>query len=474
MDQVQTIRYLVVKERRSIRSVAKEFGIGRNAIRRYIRGAEVGKRKKGHRPAPVLNKVRTRIDEILADSRRWTQGKQKLTAVRLHEMLKTEGFSVGKTLVTEYVAEWKRTQREVYVPLVHAAGDSAQVDFFEVFIDLQGIRRKAYLFVMRLMFSGRDFCWIYERQDQLSFLDGHQRAFSLFGGVPARAVYDNLKAAVKRIIGAERQLSEKFAALMAHYGFEPCFARPGEGHDKGGVESRGKSIRWNHLVPIPVGNNLEEINQRLADRLDRNYNRERFAEELKHLRPAPTPFLVCNARIVWTGRQSLVRLEGAVYSVPSAWARLDITARLYPDKVEFIYNSEVVSHERKRAGERSIDYRHYLRELSRKPQALRQVAPQLLMTLGEPFKAGYEKLVRLHGPREAPRLFGEILRLIESLGWETVSRRLTEALQKDRPLLFTIRGRNNQIPPGAIPESMRIDVVSARASDYDCLLGGAR
>jgi transposase len=43
---------------------------------------------------------------------------------------------------------------------------------------------------MRLMYSGRDFAWIYERQDQVSFLDGHVRAFAHFGGVPARIAYD--------------------------------------------------------------------------------------------------------------------------------------------------------------------------------------------------------------------------------------------------------------------------------------------
>ena len=43
---------------------------------------------------------------------------------------------------------------------------------------------------MRLMYSGRDFAWIYERQDQISFLDGHVRAFAHFDGVPARVAYD--------------------------------------------------------------------------------------------------------------------------------------------------------------------------------------------------------------------------------------------------------------------------------------------
>ena len=57
---------------------------------------------------------------------------------------------------------------------------------------------------MRLMYSGRDFAWIYERQDQISFLDGHVRAFAHFEGVPARVAYDNLRAAVVRILVGDR------------------------------------------------------------------------------------------------------------------------------------------------------------------------------------------------------------------------------------------------------------------------------
>ena len=107
---------------------------------------------------------------------------------------------------------------------------------------------------MRLMYSGRDFAWIYERQDQISFLDGHVRAFAHFDGVPARVAYDNLRAAVVRIlVGGARTLTPRFAALASHYLLEPCFCRPGEGHDKGGVEARGKAVRQQALVPIPSG-----------------------------------------------------------------------------------------------------------------------------------------------------------------------------------------------------------------------------
>ena len=93
------------------------------------------------------------------------------------------------------------------MPLTYRPGDLAEVDFFEVLVDVDGTRRKAWLFLMRLMYSGRDFAWIYERQDQISFLDGHVRAFAHFDGVPARVAYDNLRAAVVRIlVGGARTL----------------------------------------------------------------------------------------------------------------------------------------------------------------------------------------------------------------------------------------------------------------------------
>ena len=133
-------------------------------------------------------------------------------------------------------------------------------DVFARLVDIDGHRRKAWLFLMRLMYSGRDFAWIYERQDQVSVLGGHVRAFTHFGGVPARVAYDNLKAAVVRIlVGGERTLTARFAALASHYLLEPCFCRPGEGHDKGGVESRGKAVRRQALTPIPSAPTLEAI-----------------------------------------------------------------------------------------------------------------------------------------------------------------------------------------------------------------------
>ena len=194
--------------------------------------------------------------------------------------------------------EVKRRKAEVFIPLVHRPGDEAQVDFFEVTVDEAGTRRKAWQFLMRLMYSGRDFAWLYDRCDQLSFLDGHVQALEYFGKVPHRSIYDNLSPAVARVTFPRRRLTERFTALVSHYLFEPCFARVGEGHDKGGVEGRGNAVRLQHLTLIPQGKSLRELSEQLLGRLEEEARGkvnaegksvlERFGEELERMRPLAT------------------------------------------------------------------------------------------------------------------------------------------------------------------------------------------
>jgi len=426
------------------------------------------------------------VETLLAESGQWTGGKQRLTATRLHELLVAEGHHVGVTVVKDAVAEWKRQRREVFVPLTYRPGDLAEVDFFEVLVDVDGTRRKAWLFLMRLMYSGRDFAWIYERQDQISFLDGHVRAFAHFEGVPARVAYDNLRAAVVRIlVGGTRTLTPRFTALASHYLLEACFCRPGEGHDKGGVESRGKAVRQQTLVPIPSGPTLVGINDALLARMDARLETTRdaagqtigarFTEEQRRFRLAPIPFAPEATTLATVTPRALVRLEGAVYSVWTRWAGLDLVVRVGPSTVTIVgRDGAQVQHPRKRFGERSIDYRHYLTELARKPQAVRQVLPDLLRDLGAPFLAIWDQLHGAHGPRDAARLFAKVLGQLDTQGAAIVVPALTAALATGTPLLLALtpaRASIDRMALDAVPAPLRaIDVGSGCAADYDAWL----
>jgi len=488
MDQVHVVRHKVLVEGRTQRAVARELGLSRTTVGKYMGQAAPMRQAAAPRPRPVWDAVAERVQAILADSVRWTAGKQRLTATRLHALLVAEGQCVGVTVIKDAVAEWKRQRREVFVPLTYRPGDLAEVDFFEVLVDVDGTRRKAWLFLMRLMYSGRDFAWIYERQDQISFLDGHVRAFAHFDSVPARIAYDNLRAAVVRIlVGGARTLTPRFEALTSHYLLEACFCRPGEGHDKGGVESRGKAIRQQVLVPIPVGPTLAAINAMVLAQMDARLDTkrdaagqtigERFVEEQRQCRPAPTPFAPEATTFATVSPRALVRLEGAVYSVWTRWVGLDLVIRIGASTVTIVGRDGVrVTHPRKRFGERSIDYRHYLAELARKPQAVRQVLPDLLRDLGDPFPAIWDQLHGAHGPREAARHFAKVLGQLETHGAALVVPALRAALTTGAPLLLALTSAPSpvRVALDALPAPLRdIDVASGCAADYDgWLLGG--
>lgn len=480
MDQVHIVRHKVLIEGRSQRQVAKELGLARDTVRKYLTEAVPMRKETQPRARPVWETVRARVEGLLTEAARWTGGKQQLTATRLHELLVAEGHQVGVTVVKEAVAEWRRQRREVFVPLTYRPGELAEVDFFEVLIDVAGTRRKGWLFLMRLMYSGRDFAWIYERQDQVSFLDGHVRAFAHWGGVPARLAYDNLKAAVVRIlVGGERALTPRFTALASHYLFEPCFCRPGEGHDKGGVEGRGQAVRRQALTPIPSAPTLEAINQALLARMDARLETgrdgtgetigTRFAREAAAFRLLPPPFAAAATTVVTVSPRALARLDGAVYSVPCRWARLDLVAHVGATTVTIVgRDGTPIPHPRKRFGERSIDYRHYLPELAKKPQAVRQVLPELLRDLGDPFPAVWAQFHAAHPAREAARLFAKVLGQMEVHGLAHVAATITHALTTGTPILLALTPAIVAPPAVDVPPALRDLVIDGGcATDYD-------
>jgi transposase len=87
------IRHKVPVEGRSGRAVARELGISRNIVRKYL--AVAGPRRVEHkpRPRPVLERARARLEELLSTWR--TTPKQRVTGVRLHQQLVEEGFRVS-------------------------------------------------------------------------------------------------------------------------------------------------------------------------------------------------------------------------------------------------------------------------------------------------------------------------------------------------------------------------------------------
>jgi predicted transcriptional regulator len=80
VDQVHVIRHKVLVEGRSQRQVAKEFGISRVTVRKYLAESVPIRKETEPRARPVWDEVGPRIEALLAEAPQWTAGKQQLTA----------------------------------------------------------------------------------------------------------------------------------------------------------------------------------------------------------------------------------------------------------------------------------------------------------------------------------------------------------------------------------------------------------
>jgi hypothetical protein len=196
-------------------------------------------------------------------------------------------------------------------------------------------------------------------------------------------------------------------------------------------------------------------------------------------RPRLAGFEVSTEGEVTPTRRCLVHVEGAYYSGWSEWYGRDVRAYVGVDEVELVGpDGRRVVHARQPFGGKAIDYRHYLPELAQKPQAVRQVADELLRDLGEPYATLWRGLVDEHGPKQAARVFARVLAAIVERGDAAVAACVRGALATGEPILLALRPPDTSPPPvpvDTLPRSLAgIDVAAGRAADYDVLLGGSR
>ena len=97
--------------------------------------------------------------------------------------------------------------------------------------------------------------------------DAHWHGFRVFGGVPGRGIYDNMRTAVDRVgRGKERQVNIRFLAMTNHYVFEPEFCNPAAGWEKGQVEKNVRDSRHQMLQGMPDFPDLAALNAWLEQR----------------------------------------------------------------------------------------------------------------------------------------------------------------------------------------------------------------
>ena len=311
---------------RSVRGIARELGIARNTVRRYLHAPEA------MRPGPRRRRS-SKLDVYVAYvERRLGEGLEN--CVVLHRELRERGYDGGYSILKAYVSPRRRREPRATMRFETEPGEQAQVDWGSFnYLGADGRRHRLWAFVMVLGWSRALYVEFVRRADVASFMQCHVNAFDYFGGVPRRCLYDNAKVVVLgRDADGRPEWNRRMLDLSLRIGFELRVCQPYRAQTKGKVESGVKYVRGN-LWPSIRFTDDADLNRQSLEWCDSVANRrvhgttgrrpwEMLAEERVHLgelpeRSALAPYLRDDRRVAHDG---YVHWEGSRYGVPWRWA----------------------------------------------------------------------------------------------------------------------------------------------------------
>ena len=288
------------------------------------------------------------------------------------------------------IANWRSVHgspKDVIFLQTHGYGELGIADF--TYINL-GVRiaddpLKHLLFHYRLPASGWAYAQVvYGGESFTALSDGLQNAFQASNGVPLDVRTDSLSAAYKNMSSRE-DFTERYHEFANHYGFKPTRNNRGVAHENGAIESAHRHIKAQITQALKLRGSsnfncraeYQAFIQNLIDRRNQRVH-DKFALEQRQLQALPAyPSDNYSEHYVSVSRTSTISLKRVTYTVPSRLIGNRLLARVYDQRIALYLGMEQVLelerlYTRNKTGRaRSVNYRHIIDALNKKPLAFR-------------------------------------------------------------------------------------------------------
>lgn len=455
---------------KTLEQAAARAGMSVPTARKYLRAAALPSELKAPRD------YRTRANPFLAD---WSWVEQQLQrdsalqAKTLFTILTErapERYTPGQLRSFQrHVAQWRALHgpdHDVIFEQIHQPGQRGQSDFThmeELAITIAGVSFPHLLFHFVLTYSNIEAVALCFTESFETLAEGLEFCLWQVGGVPENHRTDNLSAAVQAIEpDGQRRWTDRYLALMSHYGMTPSTNTSGEAHENGDVEQA------HHRFKEAVDQALRARDSRdFADRASyvawlqelarkRNQTRQvRWTTERDTLRPLPTtPLHPCRELPVTVTRFSTIRVLHNTYSVPSRLIGVTLTVRVRAETLE-LYVGRTLTLTLPRLHGRfgaHIDYRHLIWSLVRKPGAFAQYRFRDELFPTTAFRVAYDTLVAQQ-PSRADKEYVRVLHLAAATSELDVVAALTLLAESgSTPTFDAVRELVRSVEPPTVPQ----------------------
>jgi transposase len=357
----------------SRRRIARELGVHRETVGRYVNGATRSKPASNaptgaaswqpaiHAPAGIevgvegfasavdvskpASKALTGRSSAAAPWRALIVEKLQsgLTAQRIYQDLVSDHGYGGSYYSVRRLVE-KLSGGTAPMPYRRMECDpaaEAQVDFGRgaSIVTPDGKRRGTWVFRIVLSHSRKGYSEAVWRQTTDEFLRCIENAFAHFGGMPRTLVIDNLRAAVTRADWFDPELCPKVQSFCRHYGIAILPTRPYTPRHKGKVERgigyvKGNALKGRTFTSLADQNrHLLAWETQVADRRIHGTTRQQVVKVFEQIeKPAlldlpPNRFELFHEALRHVNRDGHVQVKGAYYSAPPEYLGQDLWAR---------------------------------------------------------------------------------------------------------------------------------------------------
>lgn len=424
-------------------AAAAKAGMSLRTARRYLRkGLRRQRSPRSYRTRPdpfenVWEEVRTMLKRDC--------GLEAKTILEWLQVQYSDTFNKGhlRTLQRR-VREWRAVEgpdKDVKFPQNIQPGRQSQSDYTwcnELEITIKGEPFKHMLFHFMLPYSRWESVSLAFSESFETLTDGYRRAVRKLGWVAREHRTDNLAAAVP--IGMRHVFQQRWTDFLAHYGVKPSANNPRQSHENGSVEKSHDELKTaiDQRLRLRGCRDFDSVDSYMGfvELIVDNRNRQRkdrLMEEIKHLEELPD----CD----WTDPKetfptvsawSTIVVFKAIYSVPSRLIGSQVRIMAYPETIQvYLGRKLLLEMPRVPAGCRSINYRHLITHLLRKPGAFRnyQFREELFPSIV--FRQAFDRLCA-GGIDRGEREYLRILNAAALSGEQDVAAAIEVLLEQDK------------------------------------------
>jgi transposase len=238
--------HVLKKQGKGVRAIARELGVSRNTVRRYLRGSiAVPNDQKAKQQDSKLDLFKPYLHQRIAAAKpHW------IPATVLFREIKAQGYQGKEGIVRVYIRQFKPTiQDDPVVRFETPPGEQMQVDFTTI---TRG-PHKLKAFVATLGYSRATFVRFSDNEQQDAWLTGIREALQYFGGVPRHLLFDNAKCImIERDAYGEgkHRWNAQLLALSRDYGFSLRACQPYRAKTKGKVERFNGYLKNSFITPL--------------------------------------------------------------------------------------------------------------------------------------------------------------------------------------------------------------------------------